>query len=222
MGSITKLDAINNMLLMAGESLVSDLELDSGLDSETSRFVLDQFTRDFQMRGLANNQYIKKYTLEAEGKINLPSSTYETLSAELISPHTNDDNFRIVGVAKGEAGSRHMWNVTDQTDQWKKNTEYVIEITQAINWEDMDTPVQRAILSAASRQYQMITQGDGDTDIYLEGLEALYTAKGMGADFDDKRRTVFDSSSARLRQALSRRAVHNDATVLRRWRTSNG
>jgi len=39
MGSISKLDAVNNMLLMAGESLVSDLDENSGLDTETLSFV---------------------------------------------------------------------------------------------------------------------------------------------------------------------------------------
>jgi hypothetical protein len=219
MGSISQLDAINNMLLMAGESLVSDLDNNSGLDSETAEFVLDQFVRDFQMRGLANNQYLKKYTLDEKGKINLPSSTYVTLSAELISNHTNDDGYHIIGVAKGSGSDKYLWNVTDQKDEWDKGVEYTIEITQAINWEDMDTPVQRAILSAAARQYQMLTQGDGDTDIYLEGLEALYTSKGLGSDFDDKRRTVFQAGSYRLREALDRRSAYNDATVLRYWRT---
>ena len=94
MGSISKLDAVNHMLLMAGESLVSDLEENSGLDTETSQFCLDQFIRDFQMRGLANNQYIKKTTLTTKGQVTLPTSPYDTLSAELVSDHSSVENFR--------------------------------------------------------------------------------------------------------------------------------
>ena len=78
MGMISKLDAVNHMLLMAGESLVSDLDENSGLDTETAEFVLNQYIRDFQMRGLANNKFIKKYTLTEKGQVTLPSTPYVT------------------------------------------------------------------------------------------------------------------------------------------------
>ena len=220
MGSISKLDAVNHMLLMAGESLVSDLEENSGLDTETSQFCLEQFIRDFQMRGIANNRFIKKTTLDTAGQITLPMSPYDTLSAELISNHTNDEGYNIIGIAKGTV-DKYLWNVTDQTDQWKADTEYRIEIIQSVNWEDMDTPVQQGILAAAARQYQMVTQGDADADTYLAGLEGLYMAKGKGADYDDRRRTIFSSSSAKLREAMSRNSFSNDSSHIRYWRTTN-
>ena len=219
MGSISKLDAINHMLLLAGESLVTDLDDNGGLDTETSEFVLDQFLRDFQMRGLANNMYLKKYTLDAAGQIALPSSPYDTLSAELLSYHTNNDGFRKVGIAKGTGSDKYLWNTTDQTDQWDAGVEYEVQIIQAITWEDLDTPVQRAILSSAARQYQMVTQGDGEADYYLAELETLYIAKGKGADVNDKRRTVFMASSPKMKDALNRNTMNNDATRLRYWRT---
>mgnify|MGYP003114485526 CR=1 FL=1 len=219
MGSISRLDAVNHMLLMAGESVVSDLDDNGGLDTETSEFVLDQFTRDFQLRGLANNRYEKKYKLDSDGLINLPSTPYPTLSAELVSMHTNNDGHRQIGIAKGTGSSVYLWNATDQTDQWKAGTEYCVHIIQEITWEDLDTPVQRAVLSSASRQYQMVTQGDGDADFYLSNLEMIYTSKGKGADLDDKRASVFNSSTSRLQQAMSRNMSYNDPTRFRYWRT---
>jgi len=220
MGSISKLDAVNHMLLMAGESLVSDIDENSGLDTETAQFCLEQFIRDFQMRGIANNRWIKKITLDAEGQITLPTFPYDTLSAELISNHTNNEGYNIIGIAKGTT-DKYLWNVTDQTDQWNADTEYRIEIIQAVNWEDMDTPVQRGILAAGARQYQMVTQGDADADTYLAGLEGLYMAKGKGADYDDRRRTIFSASSAKLREAMNRNSRGNDSSYLRYWRTTN-
>ena len=219
MGSIAKLDAVNHMLLMAGESLVSDINENSGLDTETALFCLDQFIRDFQMRGIANNRYIKKVVQAAKGTIELPTSPYDTLSAELISNHTTDDGYNIIGIAKGTT-DKYLWNVTDQSDQWKAAT-YHIEIIQKVHWEDMDTPVQRAILSSAARQYQMVTQGDADADNYLAGIEGVYMSRGKAADLDDRRRTVFTSSSSKLREARDRSGIYNDATLLRYWRTTN-
>ena len=214
---ITRLEAINHMLLLAGESLVSDLDNNSGLDTETAEFILDQFTRDFEMRGMANNRFIKKYNLTTKGRINLDTTV---ISAELVSNHTNTDGYNIIGVAKGET-TKYLYNITDQTDQWKKDTDFHLEIITAIPWEDLDVPVQRAVLSGASRQYQMVTQGDGDIDVYLGQMETFYIAKGKGGDLDDRRRSVFSSASDRLRAARNRGSGFNDPDRFRYWRTTN-
>jgi len=219
MGDISRLDAINQMLLLAGESLVSDLENQSGLDTELSEFILDQFTRDFQLRGLANNKITKKITLDSKGRIAINA---DAISAELCSYHVNDEGYTIIGVLQGTGTDKHLFDVTNQTDQWKAAVEYKYELVLSLPWEKMDTPVQRAILASAARQYQIVTQGDGDIDKYLAKEEDYYRAKGVGADLDDRRRTVFSSASSKLQDARTRNEFYRDATVLRYWRTRNG
>ncbi len=215
MGVISRLDAVNHMLLMAGESLVSDLEGNSGMDTEVAEFVLDQFVQDFQLRGIANNSFLRKENLTEDGRIRLPANT---LSAELTSYHTNDDGWKIVGLAKGDP-DKYLFNVTEQTYEWDKNKDYYIEIIHSITWNDMDTPVQRGILSAAARQYQMVTQGDGDADIYLQGLEELYVTGAKASILDDKRRNIFNSGTGKLQAILNRRLGTNDPARFRFWRT---
>ena len=215
MGDISKLDAVNHMLLMAGESLVSDLDGNSGLDTEVSQFILDQFLRDFQLRGIANNKIIKKITLETKGRISINA---DAISAELLTPLRNTDGYNVTGILKGTGTDKYLWNVTDQTDQWKtEEIRYLLIL--ALPWEDMDTPVQRAVLSSAARQYQMVTQGDSDADNYLSEMELFYQAKGKGADLDDRRRSVFTASSAKLQAARSRNDYPRSASDLRYWRT---
>ena len=213
MGVISRLDAVNHMLLMAGESMVSDLDNNSGLDTETAEFCLEQFVRDFQMRGIANNRYLVKHTLATKGTIALPTGT---LSAELVSYHSNDDGYKIIGIAKGNV-DKYLWNVTDQTDKWDTSTEYRVELIVSVVWDDLDTPVQRSILSSAARQYQLVTQGDADADSYLGALEGLYVSKGLGADYDDRRRTVFSAGSPKMIDALDRMSTHNDPARFRFW-----
>ena len=215
MGVISRLDAVNHMLLMAGESLVSDLENNSGLDTEVAEFILDQFVQDFQIRGIANNTYCKKETLSEKGRINLPANT---ISAELTSYHTNNDGWKLVGLAKGDP-DKFLFNVTDQTYEWDSGEEYYIEIIHTIQWVDMDTPVQRGILSAAARQYQMVTQGDGDTDIYRQGRESLHITTAKAAILDDKKKNVFDSGTSKLQRIFNRRLGTNDPARFRFWRT---
>lgn len=216
MGVISRLDAVNHMLLMAGESLVSDLENNSGLDTEVAEFILDQFVQDFQLRGVANNSFIRKEELSTKGRISLPANT---ISAELTSYHTNTEGWKIVGLAKGSP-DKYLFNVTDQTYDWDADKEYYIEIIHTINWGDMDTPVQRGILSGAARQYQMVTQGDGDTDVYLQSLEAIHITSAKASILDDKRRNVFDSGTTKLQNILNRRLGTNDPARFRFWKTS--
>jgi hypothetical protein len=72
MGFITKLQAINQMLLAAGESPVADLLNNSGIDTSVAETILEQASLDFQLRGLANNKMIRKLNPNAQGKIYLP------------------------------------------------------------------------------------------------------------------------------------------------------
>ena len=222
MGMITKLDAINHMLLMAGESTVDNLDDLGGIDTGVCQGVLDRTLTDFQFRGLANNKYMKKFNLDAAGTIQLGSNI---LSAELMSDHSNDDGYRIIGVARStndsSTATQFLFNVTDQSDSWKKSTNYWVEMVVKISWQDMDTVVQRAIMAQSARQYQMIVQGDVQSDRYLQELEVLYTAKGKNADTDDKRRTVFGSGTPKLRNIHNRSGSYNDPSRFRYWRTSN-
>ncbi len=222
MGVISKLDAINHMLLMAGESMVTDLENLGGVDTGVCEGVLERTLVDFQSRGLANNKYHKKFSLDAIGEISLGS---DIISAELVSDHTNSDGFRIIGVGRvvneGDTTSK-LFNVTDQTyPNWAANTEYWVELVIKVPWQAMDTPVQRAIMATAARQYQIIMQVDVEADKYLNELEIIYSTRGKGADMDDKRRTIFSSGTQKLRD-IHQRSSTTDASRFRYWRTSNG
>jgi hypothetical protein len=221
MGVIAKLDAINHMLLMAGESMVSDLNDLGGVDTGVCQGVLDRALIDYQFRGLANNKFSKKFTLDTDGQITLGQ---DVISAELLSDHNNTDGFRIIGVARSvddtETSNHFMWNVTDQTDIWSSNKDYWVELVIKIAWKDIDTPVQRAIAASAARQYQIITQGDVEADRYLGEMEVIFTARGKAADVDDKRRTIFGSGTSRLRAIHSRGSNSGDPNRFRFWRTS--
>ena len=69
MGMISKLDAINHMLLMAGESTVDNLDDLGGVDTGVCQGVLDRTLTDFQFRGLANNKFMKKFNLDPRGQV---------------------------------------------------------------------------------------------------------------------------------------------------------
>jgi len=221
MGMITKLDAINHMLLMAGESMVDNLDDLGGVDTGVCQGVLNRTLTDFQFRGLANNKFMKKFNLEVAGQIVLGS---DVLSAELISAHQNSVGYRIIGTARStndsSTASQFLYDVTDQSDQWKSSTDYHVEMVVRVEWQNLDTVVQRAVVAAAARQYQIIVQGDVESDRYLQELEVLFTARGKSADIDDKRQTIFGSGTQRLRDIHDRSSGYSDPSRFRYWRTT--
>jgi hypothetical protein len=215
MGAMTRIDAVNQCLLAAGEAIVSDLENQSGVDTSIAEYLLNQFTDDYQFRGLANNRYSKTLTIGPDGLVRLPATI---ISLDFNSLLTNaEDNVVRVSI-KNNNGSFYLWNVTDQTSDFSAYSTEEIKATLivSVEWEDIDTPGQRAIVASAARRYQMLTQGDQGADAYLAQDEAMYNMKGKSRDMDSKRKTIWDASSDETKRAVFR--GNSSSPDFRRWR----
>jgi hypothetical protein len=110
-----------------------------------------------------------------------------------------------------------LWNITLDTDVWPVGT-YYIEFTMKIPWDNLETPIQRAILATAMRHYQSITQGDEATDAFLGYQEQLFTLKGRAHDINDKKKSIFSSNNI-MRDARNRARYYSDPTRFRYWGT---
>ena len=221
MGYITRLDAINEMLLAAGESLVSDLDESSGVDTEVAEFILDNVADEYQFRGLAHNTYIRTVTPDSNRKIMLPA---DAINVNLISNHISDNStdgyegYNIEGAIRGEPNG-YLYNVTEQTDKWDAETEYTLEIIQRIRWEDMDSSIQKAVISGSARWYQMITQGDESADAWLAQKESVNLSKGKASDAKTKSRSIFTGDIGRRSIKREHSLTTNDPSRFRFWRT---
>ena len=204
MGYMTKLDAVNQMLISAGEGIVSDLENQGSVDTSIAEFMLEQKIVDYQMRGLANNQVQNKYKPDSGLTIDLPNNT---LSGWLISTHINSDGDHIRGIVRGNPP--YLYNLTDNTKQWEENIEYTVYLVLKFDWEDMDTNVQKAIVLQASREYQMLSQGDGDVDNYLAQLALYYDSQAKGSDNSQKRYNIFNGPESSVTGAVNRNRTWN-------------
>ena len=226
MGFITKLQAINQMLLAAGEAPVADLTNNSGIDTGIADTILEQASIDFQLRGLANNKIVRKFNPDSSGKIyfDVGADTDEEgiMSADLMSLHLNSDNQQIVAKVfddgTGSANSIKLYNFTDDTDVWTTGIDYYIEIVKKLKWEHLDTACQRAILASAARNYQILTQGDPAADQFLSYQEQIFNIKGKAADINDKKRNIFKDGDANARGAIFRNPYIYDPNRYRYWR----
>jgi hypothetical protein len=124
MGQMTRLAAVNQMLLAAGEAIVSDLENQSGVDTSIAEYLLDEYTDDFQLRGLANNMYSKVLTVGVDGLVHLPqtiiSLNFETLLV-------NEDLVTVKVSVKKQADGFILWNVTDQTSDFSAYSDHKLK-----------------------------------------------------------------------------------------------
>ena len=220
MGYISKLDAINNMMLAAGESLVADLEEASGIDTGIAEFVLEQTSLDYQIRGLANNKITRKLAADASGYIYLPTGDSDEdglISAGLISNHLDEDSILIIARIQ-ETNPPKLWNITNDTNVWETGVDYWVEIIKKLKWEVIDTATQRSIMATSMRQYQSMTQGDGEADSYLAYQESMFSAKAKANDIKAKSRNIFSTGPSTTRNAVSRSPLFNDPAYYRFWR----
>lgn len=194
MGYLSRLDAVNMMMLAAGESLVADLEEASGIDTGIAEFMLDQSSLEYQLKGQVENRIRRVIEPDVNGNIILsfPTDDYEgVISASLISNHWNVDDYPIQARVE-EGNPPKLYNMTDSTDVWDATQEYVIDIVMFLRWEQLDTSSQRAVLGDAMRRYQMMVQGDRDSDRILAEDQFTSKIKARQNDTSDKRRNIFN------------------------------
>lgn len=193
MGAYTRLEAINRMLTGSSEHFVNSLDSESGVDTSVAQQILDQNIKYALTQGLVNNRFYKKFTPSKStdpaktNKIFLP---IDTMSAELVEDVLNVEGNGYV-IASVRSNPLRLWNVTDQTDIWEADREYIVDITVSLNWEDIDTGMQNAIIASSAREYQMITNGDDKLDNFLTQREVVYQAKGKARDVKKKKRNIF-------------------------------
>lgn len=198
MGYLSKLDAVNMMMLSAGESLVADLQEASGIDTGIAEFLLDQFSQDIQLRGIAENTFTRTITPDSNGHLLLvsPSNDYlGIIEASLTSRHVNNDN-KIITARVTETNPPKLYNITDETLVWKDNTEYTVQIIALLKWEHLDTTTQRAVLGSAMRRYQMLTQGDRVIDSLLAQDEQIGRIKSRANNITDRKKNILNNTDA--------------------------
>jgi hypothetical protein len=209
MGAMTRLDAVNQMLLYAGEMVVSDLAGDSGIDTSIAEFLLDSKTQDYQQRGLAENQMVVQVSADTNGRIAIRT---DALDVEMINPPKAVTEPQVGQSCRVVTRGGYLYNLTDDTDIFpndndqKYNLNYIVEM----DWVDMTTSIQKAITMQAAREYQMMSNGDAGTDQYLAQLEQKYTAKAKGEDAKDKAYSIlYNGTIPVLKMLYGRQQYYN-------------
>jgi len=201
MGAMTRLDGINQMLLYSGESIVSDLVGQSGIDTSIAEFLLDQKTMDYQQRGLAENQLIEQVSAGIDGRIKIRT---DSIDVTMLNPPKAVTEPEVGKTCRVVSRGGYLYNLTDDTDVFINtngqtyNLQYIIEM----DWADMATATQKAVVMNAAREYQMLSNGDAGTDNYLAQLEMKYVSKAKGEDAKDKGYSILQNGTLPVAKML--------------------
>jgi hypothetical protein len=201
MGAMTRLDAVNQMLLYSGESIVSDLTGQSGIDTSIAEFLLDQKTMDYQQRGLAENQLIEQVSAGVDGRIKIRT---DSIDVTMLNPPKAVTEPEVGKLCRVVSRGGYLYNLTDDTDIFINdngqtyNLQYIIEM----DWADMATAIQKAVVMNAAREYQMLSNGDAGTDNYLAQLEMQYVSKAKGEDAKDKGYSILQNGTLPVAKIL--------------------
>lgn len=218
MGSYSYTEAVNHMLLVSGEHLINNLSAEAGVDISVAEFILKQTIKTYQLRGLANNRYVTTIAPDVNGKINLPSLA---CYAQVVEPLFDSTTGEVIQTTLKSNPTR-LFNITKQTDVFTKSldVEVIVLLGNEANkygWDDIDSPLQRAIMETAAREYQMITQGDINIDKRLAMQEQVYVSRGRASDIFKKNRSIFLGDPG-TRAAVNRRGILSNDPYFTRTR----
>ena len=207
MGAMTRLQAVNQMLLYSGESIVSDLAGASGVDTSIAEFILDTKTMDYSERGLANNQRMERISPDPTGRI---KTRVDSLSVEMVTMVPAKTEPLQGQASRIVSRGGYLYNLTDDTDIFDTTENYDLIYVLSIEWDDMETPIQKAIVMQAAREYQMLSQGDPGSDAYIANQEAKYTSKAKGYDIRAKGYSILANGDNAVKKILGGRNMYYD------------
>ncbi len=216
MAGITKLEAVNYMLVQAGEQPVVALTgAGLGTDTTMALFMLDVVTKESQERGLDENVYETIIPLnQADNSVPIPANAIDVYLRDQLT--VTDSSGELRGQMNVAIRDRKLYNVTSQSFDF---SEYVDEVKDQggfrvclkvyLDFEDLNPATKRMIMEESARRYQLATQGDQAVDQLMAQRTQLSRINSRANDFNNKARNLFDGSDPRRLFAVSRRFPFN-------------
>jgi len=185
----SKLDAVNLVLVNAGQAPVSSLEDDSTSATKTAEFYLEIKRQEWVSQGLANNTYREIFSPDINGEITLPENTIK-VTMDQYHPDLGAAPEAFIISKQGK-----LYNQTDRTYEWSTPVSLIIE--EDITWEEIDIEARKSIAYEASRHYQLQHTGDIRVDALLGGEVQRHHARAKAHEIDTKNRHFLNRTTSR-------------------------
>lgn len=172
-----RLNAVNEILSTAGESLVNSLGIEGSTDTSLAEFVLDQTTLDVQLRGLTGGVYTTTLNKTSNDEFILPEGTTEFVAL---------DTADAVNAAYAHLVLRDgkVWNATDGTHLFTDDdfTQLSVRVTRVQAWEELPLAVKKGIVATAAVDYCVKVGADDKTVQRAYQREATLRSVGKSSD----------------------------------------
>lgn len=156
MGALSKLEAVNRMLVAAGEFPVSSLTVSGSNDVTIAVQLLDESTTMIQMAGTNTNTIYKTLTPDIEGKI--------YVNDNIIHVDTVEESMSRNVAVQGRNPTYLIDLDNEGTDIFEEGTELKVKLVTNLSFDDLETADQFYAVDHAARRYQFLTVGDRATD----------------------------------------------------------
>ena len=206
---MTKLEAVNDILLSIGEKPVNSLV--SGLpDAALAESILDKISRQVQLEGWnSNTRRGIELTRDSDNKIGVPVNTLRIKTTNSksnrkttrprLSGHIN------VTVRRSAADDQFLlYDLDDDSELWPNDSTLTVDIVQMLQFEHLPTALQIYIAYFAGRRFQAGTMASRIlwefTEIMVE--ESLLMALN---DDEDQSRDNIKTENAHMHNVVFRR-----------------
>ncbi len=182
----TELQAVNAMLATTGDTPVTSITPGLRADVDFALSLIRLAATSVQQKG---------WLFNTDRDVTLTPTVPPMASA---GPITLDDNVLKVTKSLDVEAQRdiyisfrggQLWDRTNNTDQFDENAEIIVDITRALDFEDMPEAARAYIFLLAARRYQQETLGNQELSGFGKededrALTALVEAEGLLEDTD--------------------------------------
>lgn len=212
MAGITELDAINYMLVNAGEQPVTSLTgADLATDTTTARFMLSIVNKEVQERGLDENVFEQFLVMNnIDGSFAVPDKTIDVyLKTPIRWKDTTGEERNVINVAVRDG---KVYNIDQQTFDFSPYKDQLNEDAGALkvvvkvylDFNNLNPVTKRTVMEEAARRYQLATQASSQIDGFLSQRTQISRVNHRANDINNKNRNLFDGSDAGRRFAVDR------------------
>jgi len=198
---MTKLEAVNDMLLSIGESPVQ--QLDGGQqDAAIAENVLDRASRRIQLKGWHANT-LRSYELTKNAS-NQFVVGIDILKVDTVNPHSGRANntpspSSYINVALRRSSDDTKWllfDVDNNTETWTNETTLTVDMVQFLDFKDLPPSLQNYIAKDAGRRYQKGAVGSRVLHAFTEEEVIEAQTDALQEDMENEDRNIFQHDRA--------------------------
>jgi hypothetical protein len=183
---LSRLNAVNRMLLAASEQPVSSLVDDGVNDTNAAETILDEATLAIQLESPNCSTTIETRNPTEDGYILLPDT--------VVSADTVDEDFGNDVTIRGRSGNVRLFSITNNSYVFDDPVK--LRLVTALDFEELPVDLQFWVVDHATRRYQMIVQGDQAIDVVLAEAERVSRIRSRAEDIRQRDRSILNTPGA--------------------------